>query len=140
MVDVRQRTGVRVSAGVTNLALVGLGGMLGAVCRYLASLAGQSVSFAFPLGTLASNLLGCFIIGIVMQLAFASSWPGPEGRLFLATGFCGGFTTMSSFVYELSAFLQDKEYFWASVYFGGTLLGSMLCFYLGVVLVAASVR
>ncbi|MDH3895428.1 MAG: CrcB family protein, partial [Chromatiales bacterium] len=91
-------------------------------------------------GTLTANLLGCFVIGFLMQLVVAFNWPSPMGRLFLATGFCGGLTTLSSFVYELHAFMQDKEYFYASLYFGGTLLGSVLCFYLGVLLVATTVR
>lgn len=125
---------------LTSVLLVGLGGMLGAACRYLATLFAQTFSVTFPFGTLTANLLGCFIIGLVMQLVLTFNWPSPMGRLFLATGFCGGFTTLSSFVYELHAFMQDKEYFYASLYFGGTLIGSVLCFYLGVLLVASTVR
>ena len=128
------------STFLTSILLVGLGGALGAACRYLAALAGQTFSIDFPYGTLTANLLGCFVIGFVMQLVVAFNWPSPMGRLFLATGFCGGLTTLSSFVYELHAFMQDKEYFYASLYFGGTLVGSVLCFYLGVLLVATTVR
>ena len=128
------------STFLTSILLVGLGGALGAACRYLAALAGQTFSIDFPYGTLAANLLGCFVIGFLMQLVVAFNWPSPTGRLFLATGFCGGLTTLSSFVYELHAFMQDEEYFYASLYFGGTLVGSVLCFYLGVLLVATTVR
>ncbi len=128
------------SSFLTSVLLVGLGGALGASCRYLAAMLGQSFSVSFPYGTLAANLLGCFIIGFLMQLVLSFNWPPPPGRLFLATGFCGGFTTLSSFVYELHAFMQDKEYFYASLYFGGTLVGGVLCFYLGVLLVASTVR
>jgi CrcB protein len=55
-------------------------------------------------------------------------------RLLLATGFCGGFTTMSSFIYELGQFVQDKEYFYASTYFFATLAGAALAFLLGLLL------
>ena len=55
----------------------------------------------------------------------------PALRLLLATGFCGGFTTMSSFVYELGQYVQDKEYFFASSYFVATLAGAGLAFVLG---------
>jgi CrcB protein len=58
----------------------------------------------------------------------------PEMRLLLATGFCGGFTTMSSFVYELGQFVQDKEYFFASSYFVATLAGAGIAFALGLLI------
>jgi CrcB protein len=57
-----------------------------------------------------------------------------EMRLLLATGFCGGFTTMSSFIYELGQFVQDKEFFFASTYFVATLAGAGLAFALGLVI------
>jgi CrcB protein len=55
-------------------------------------------------------------------------------RLLLATGFCGGFTTLSSFIYELGQFVQDKEYFFASSYFVATLAGAGLAFLLGLLI------
>jgi CrcB protein len=63
-----------------------------------------------------------------------------EMRLLLATGFCGGFTTMSSFVYELGQFVQDKEYFFASTYFVATLAGAGLAFALGLLISASMMR
>jgi CrcB protein len=63
-----------------------------------------------------------------------------ELRLLLATGFCGGFTTMSSFVYELGQFVQDKEYFWASTYFIATLAGAGLAFAVGLLISASLLR
>ena len=114
---------------------VGLGSMLGGVSRYGMTLATQNyAAFSIPYGTLISNLLGCLIIGLIAGFSGKTELLSTEMRLLLATGFCGGFTTMSSFVYELGQFVQDKEYFYASTYFSATLAGAGLAFLLGLVL------
>ena len=114
---------------------VGLGSMLGGVSRYGMTLATQnSAVFSIPYGTLISNLAGCLIIGLIAGFGGRSELLSTEMRLLLATGFCGGFTTMSSFVYELGQFIQDKEYFYASTYFSATLAGAGLAFLLGLIL------
>ncbi len=115
---------------------VGLGGLLGAILRYLTTLAGLKVSLVFPYGTLASNLVGCFAIGVIAQLAADTDLLSSEARLFLATGICGGFTTLSSMIYELAQLLKDDEVFFASVYFAATLGGALLSFYLGSLLIS----
>ena len=79
------------------IVYVGLGGFLGAVLRYLTTLATPGISITFPYGTLVSNLLGCFVIGIIATLAMGTTLLSTEARLFLATGVCGGYTTLSSF-------------------------------------------
>jgi CrcB protein len=115
--------------------LVGLGSMAGGVSRYGLSLATQNVSaFSLPYGTLLSNVAGCLIIGLLAGFGAKTELMSSELRLLLATGFCGGFTTMSSFIYELGQFLQDKEYFFASTYFAATLAGAAIAFALGLVL------
>ena len=115
--------------------LVGLGSMAGGVSRYGISLWTQNISvFSIPYGTLISNLAGCLIIGFVAGISGKSELLSSEMRLLLATGFCGGFTTMSSFVYELGQFVQDKEYFFASSYFVATLAGAGIVFVLGLML------
>jgi CrcB protein len=115
--------------------LVGLGSMAGGVSRYGLSLATQNVSaFSLPYGTLLSNLAGCLLIGLLAGFGAKSELLSSELRLLLATGFCGGFTTMSSFIYELGQFLQDKEYFFASTYFAATLAGAAIAFALGLAL------
>jgi len=114
---------------------VGIGGFIGAVMRYLASLMTAGWSVVIPYGTLISNVLGCFIIGLVAGLAADTEAFSPNVRLFLATGVCGGFTTMSSFVYELAQYLRSDELLMAAVYFGLTLAGSILMFYAGTMLV-----
>lgn len=122
------------------LFYVGLGGLLGAIFRYLTTLATQGISLTFPYGTLISNLLGCFVIGMVATLAMGSTLLSTEARLFLMTGVCGGYTTLSSLVFELSRFVDDGEFMNASIYFAATFAGAVLAFYLGTLLVALMLR
>jgi fluoride exporter len=118
-----------------NCILVGAGGFVGSVVRYLFSIVLQQYSLVVPLGTLASNLVGCFLIGIIAQMSVPSGLLSPEARLLLAVGFCGGLTTASTLIYETAQYLGDGEYFHAGGYLVGTIVGSMIAFYLGVVLV-----
>lgn len=109
--------------------------MLGGISRYGMSLATQNVAvMSMPFGTLLSNTAGCLLIGLIAGIGATSQVLSTEMRLLLATGFCGGFTTMSSFIYELGQFVQDKEYFYASFYFVATLAGAGLAFLLGLLL------
>jgi len=120
---------------------VGLGSMLGGISRYSVSLVTQNLVFmSFPFGTLVSNIVGCLVIGFIAGISATTQVLSTEMRLLLATGFCGGFTTMSSFVYELSQFVQDKEYFYASSYFVATLAGAGLAFVLGLIISESMLR
>ncbi len=86
--------------------IIGLGGGIGSICRYLLQAwVVRHYPHPFPFGTLAANLLGCFGIGIVFALAEKRMLLSPEWRFFLTTGFCGGFTTFSTFSYEVLALL-----------------------------------
>lgn len=114
-----------------NGLLVGTGGFFGSICRYGLSLGLQRWSHTLPAGTMAANLAGCFVIGLVVQLAVPAGWLSPGARLLLATGFCGGFTTLSSMMYETAQLLRDGEVLHTTVYLGLTLAGSMTLFYLG---------
>ena len=123
------------------LVCVGAGSMIGGLSRYGLTLATQNMSaFSLPFGTLISNLAGCLAIGLIAGISSKSGLMSPEARLLLATGFCGGFTTMSSFIYELGQFVQDKEYFFASTYFITTLAGAALAFGLGLLIVEFVMR
>lgn len=124
-----------------SLALVGAGSMVGGISRYAMSLLTQNVSaFSLPYGTLVSNLAGCLLIGLLTGLGGKTELLSTEMRLLLATGFCGGFTTLSSFIYELGRFVQDQEYFFASTYFVATLAGAALAFALGLLISASILR
>ena len=116
---------------VFSMLAVGAGGFAGSVLRYGFSLAGQRLSVTFPHGTLWANLLGCLLLGAVMALAAETQILSPGARLFWATGLCGGFTMMSTFIYEMSRFGQDAEYWVAAVYFAATLAGCALAFWAG---------
>jgi len=100
--------------------LVGLGGFAGALCRYaLAGAVHRGVPQAtFPVGTLAVNLLGCLLIGLLAGLADSRQLFSPEMRLFAFIGLLGGFTTFSTFGYEAVALARDSEYLQAILYVG----------------------
>ena len=107
-----------------NLIWVGIGGMLGAVARYLFGFMIKSITFPYATGLV--NILGAFIMGIVMGLAIKGQI-SPSLRLFLATGICGGFTTFSAFAWENLELLQQQRYGSFLVYTMGTLaLGIIL--------------
>lgn len=112
-------------------AWVGLGGLLGSLARYGFTLALSAPAAAMPWGTLASNLAGCLVIGAVSQLAADTELLSPATRLFLATGFCGGFTTLSSLVYELIQMVKSGEWLYALLYLNGTFFGAVLAFIVG---------
>ncbi len=93
-----------------TLVLVGLGGGLGAVTRYLlAGVAHRWTSSAFPVGTLCVNTLGCLAVGIFMGLIDDKNVLGPNTRLFLVIGFLGAFTTFSALGYETVELLRDGQ-------------------------------
>ncbi len=93
----------------SQLFLVGIGGFLGSVFRFLLSgFVQRMVPLAeFPFGTLAVNVLGCLLIGVLNGLAETRQFIGPELRLFLLIGMLGGFTTFSTFGYETLALIRD---------------------------------
>jgi len=110
---------------------VGIGGLIGSLCRYGFTLWLGTPGAMMPWGTFASNMGGCFVIGAVSQLAADTEFLSPAARLFLATGFCGGFTTLSSLIYELVQMIRDGEWLHAILYLNGTFFGAVLAFLVG---------
>ncbi|MFA5451825.1 MAG: fluoride efflux transporter CrcB, partial [Dehalococcoidales bacterium] len=96
---------------MATILLVGAGGFLGAIARYLVSGWAQGVNgdSSFPWGTLAVNLIGCILIGILMGVTENRQWFAPETRSFALVGLLGGFTTFSTFGYETFSLLKDGE-------------------------------
>jgi fluoride exporter len=94
-----------------KILLVGLGGLIGAVLRYLISglVQGLTQSVAFPYGTLAVNVAGCFLIGIFSHLVESQAGIAAEMRLLLMVGLLGSFTTYSTFGSETINLLQDQR-------------------------------
>jgi CrcB protein len=107
------------------IAYITLGGILGTLARYLMQGAIQTRAGTFPAGTLAINIAGSFLLGFIMRFATGSTVISPELRGGLTIGFCGAFTTMSTFSYESIRLLGDGEYWYAGVYMGGTILGCL---------------
>jgi len=105
------------------IAYIVLGGILGTLARYVLQGALQTRGGAFPTGTLAINLAGSFLIGFIMRFATGSTVVTPELRGGLTIGFCGAFTTMSTFSYESIGLLGADDYWYAGLYTGGTILG-----------------
>jgi CrcB protein len=95
--------------GLPQLLWVGVGGFLGSVGRFV--VAGffnrLSPALAFPIGTLAVNILGCFLIRLLYGLAESRNILGTDTRIFLFIGVLGGFTTYSTFGFESLALLKD---------------------------------
>lgn len=92
-----------------NVLLVGLGGGIGSMLRYLCQKwFSENHPQPFPWGTFLVNLAGCFLAGLIYS-AFEKSSVSLETRLFLVTGFCGGFTTFSSFAHENMNLLRNGE-------------------------------
>lgn len=92
------------------LLLIGAGGFLGSISRYLVQQAAlRQWPAAFPWGTLIVNMVGCFLVGIVYAWVERGQLPHAEWRLFLATGFCGGFTTFSAFSHEAISLLREGQ-------------------------------
>lgn len=108
---------------------VGAGSCVGGVLRYFLSKCVQDYlpAAAFPVGTLVVNVLGCFLIGFVGGLFEQGAWWNPYCKLFLTVGFCGGFTTFSTFLNENSLLLREEHFLSCCLYTGSSLfLGFVL--------------
>lgn len=121
--------------GIMPFLWVGAGGLAGSLCRYGLTLGLSHPAASLPWGTFTSNLCGCLVIGMVSQMTADTEWLSPTTRLFLATGFCGGFTTLSSLIYELVQMVKDGEWLHALVYLNGTFFGAVAAFLIGMILV-----
>lgn len=102
---------------VKDLLLVGCGGFVGSIFRYLLSKLNGTISFlSLPLGTLTVNVVGSFIIGLLVALSQRSGALPESWRLFLMVGLCGGFTTFSTFSAENMALIQNGHIATAIMY------------------------
>ena len=115
--------------------MVGIGGFVGSVLRYLVSLGFAAWSASpFPYATFTVNVVGCFLIGILFALSERGNVLSPEWRIFLTTGFCGGFTTFSTFSYESLRLAQDGELLYLFANVGLSVVLGLAATYAGILL------
>jgi CrcB protein len=109
-----------------NILLVGLGGGVGSILRYLFQ---RSLNATYPWGTFAVNILGCLLIGLLWGLF--TKQIDEQKRLLLVTGLCGGFTTFSSFTYEGVQMMMDDRWMTFIVYTAGSVVLGLMATYFG---------
>jgi CrcB protein len=121
---------------IKNILLAGFGGGIGSIARYLCQRWINGIyQHTFPLATFLVNVSGCLLIGIIYALAERSSFLSPPLRLFLTTGFCGGFTTFSTFAFENMGLIRGGDVAYFIWYSAGSLLAGIASVYAGYALI-----
>jgi CrcB protein len=119
---------------IKNILLIGLGGGLGSIARYATShLALKYLTTIIPYGTFIANILGSLLIGIFLGILLEN--PSQTFKLLLVTGFCGGYTTFSTFTYENFSFLQSGQIGLFLLYSLGSIAAGLLAVFIGFSLV-----
>ena len=121
---------------IKTLLLVGIGGGLGSVMRYLtAYIVGKFYDNPFPLATFSVNILGCLLIGILIGVFGKQLSPNDDLKYLFITGFCGGYTTFSTFSAENIQLIQSGNYVIPALYIASSVLFGILAVFLGMFLV-----
>ncbi len=126
--------------GYLSFLAVGIGAALGAWLRWGLGALMNPLLPSLPLGTLAANLLGGYLVGVAVAVFAQHPGLGPEARLLIITGFLGGLTTFSTFSAEAVHLLTRGEYGWAAGHMGFHLAGSLAMTMLGLWTVKALVK
>ena len=121
---------------IKNLLLIGLGGGLGSIGRYLCQKwFAENLSHPFPWGTFIVNLSGCFILGLIYALAERTTVFSPQTRLLLITGLCGGFTTFSAFAFESMSFAKSGDNLYLLLYSIGSVVLGIVAVFAGIAII-----
>lgn len=108
---------------IKTVLLIGLGGGAGSIARYFCQKwFAENIQHPFPWGTFVVNILGCFLIGLIYAIAEKTALLSPQTRLFLITGFCGGFTTFSTFAFENMSLLRSGDITYTLLYIIASIL------------------
>lgn len=118
-----------------HLALVFLGGGLGSVLRFLIGKFLNNSETGIPYGTFVANILGSLLIGFILGYASKNNGLSHEQTLLMATGFCGGFTTFSTFAYENHVFLKTGDFTSFAIYTIASFIIGFLAVFAGMYLV-----
>lgn len=114
-----------------TILLIGIGGFIGSILRYILGGWIQNSFVNFPVGTLAINTIGSFFLGLIMYLSEYQGFFSNETRIFLTIGILGAFTTLSTFGYESFRLLDDSKLTFMAINIVSTVLFSMLAVYSG---------
>ena len=118
-----------------SLLFVGLGGSIGSIFRYLTSIyIAKYFPTKFPLATFWVNILGCFLIGLLFGYFEKNTMVNSDMKLLFVTGFCGGYTTFSTFGHENISLFQSNNSLLAFAYIGASLIFGLLAVWLGLFL------
>jgi len=123
-----------------TLFVIGIGGFIGAILRYLIGGLIQNGIISFPVGTLGVNFIGCFCISIIMYLSEFGNLFSENTRIFLTIGLLGSFTTMSAFSFESFKLLEQKEIFLLMFNVIGTICLTFFAVYLGKLIVLNTIK
>ena len=117
---------------IKEFIIAGLGSFIGGGLRFIVSHWIHTFNeSSFPLGTLVVNILGCLLIGIFYAMSERCNWVGPDLKLFLTIGLCGGFTTFSTFINENILLFKASQLLSLSIYLCISLIGGVLALSLG---------
>jgi CrcB protein len=120
---------------IKNFLLIGFGGGAGSIARYLCQKwFNETYPHPFPWGTFTVNLIGCFLIGIIYAASEKTSFLSPQIRLLLITGFCGGYTTFSTFAFENMSLLRSGDNLYFIIYVMASVVLGIAAVFAGIAL------